>query len=69
MRVLIEEIRYLPLTLEETIYTFLIRLGRNNVTLRSYFITPLEGCNETLHNSVTELHRQEFSYSAGVSDS
>ena len=26
-----------------------------------------EGCNETLHNGVTELHRQEFSYSAGVS--
>ena len=29
----------------------------------------LEGCNETLHNDVTELYRQEFSYSAGVSDS
>ena len=29
----------------------------------------LEGCNKTLHNGVTELHRQEFSYSAGVSDS
>ena len=29
----------------------------------------LEGCNETLHNGVTELQRQEFSYSAGVSDS
>ena len=29
----------------------------------------LEGCNETLHNRVTGLHRQEFSYSAGVSDS
>ena len=27
------------------------------------------GCNETQHNDVTELHRQEFSYSAGVSDS
>ena len=24
---------------------------------------------ETLHNDVTELHGQEFSYSAGVSDS
>ena len=29
----------------------------------------LEGCNETLHNGVTELHRQEFSYFAWVSDS
>ena len=29
----------------------------------------LERCNETLHNGVTELHRQEFSYSAGVSAS
>ena len=29
----------------------------------------LEGCNETLHNGFTELHRQEFSYSTGVSDS
>ena len=29
----------------------------------------LKGCKETLHNGVTELRRQEFSYSAGVSDS
>ena len=30
----------------------------------------LEGCNaETLHNGVTELHRQKFHYSTGVSDS
>ena len=29
----------------------------------------LEGCNETLHNGVTELPRQVFSFSAGVSDS
>ena len=29
----------------------------------------LKGCNETLHNGVTELHRLEFNYSAGVSDS
>ena len=29
----------------------------------------LEGSNETLHNGVPELHRQEFSCSAGVSDS
>ena len=29
----------------------------------------LEACNETLHNGVPEFHRQEFSYSAGVSDS
>ena len=28
----------------------------------------LERCNETLHG-VTELHRQEFSYTTGVSDS
>ena len=27
----------------------------------------LEGCNET-HNDVTELHRQEFRYSAVVTD-
>ena len=27
----------------------------------------LEGCNKTLHNGFTELHRP--SYSAGVSDS
>ena len=29
----------------------------------------LEGCNETVHNGVIELHRQVFSYFAGVSDS
>ena len=29
----------------------------------------LEGCNETQHNGVTELHKQEFSYSAGASTS
>ena len=29
----------------------------------------LEGCDETHHNGVPELHRQEFSYFAGVSDS
>ena len=29
----------------------------------------LEGCNEKLHNDVTKLHWQEFSYSAGVNDS
>ena len=28
-----------------------------------------KGCNKTLQNGVPELHRQEFSYSAGVSDS
>ena len=28
-----------------------------------------EGCNEALHNDVTELHRQEFSYSAEDNDS
>ena len=31
--------------------------------------TILEGHNETLHHDVTELHRQEFSFSAAVSDS
>ena len=29
----------------------------------------LEGHYETLHNGVTELHRLEFSYYAGVSES
>ena len=29
----------------------------------------VEGHNEKQHNGVTEFHKQEFSYSAGVSDS
>ena len=35
--------------------------------LRCFMI--LDGCNVTLHNGVSELHKQEYSYSAGVSDS
>ena len=55
-----------------TMNLFCNTLGVASVTPNGIFVAPLrcsfilEGRNEALHNVVTELHRQELSYYAGV---